>query len=236
MQLDSMNRGLLGLVLLLTLMLLIQRLVVPFDGLNRSRSEMASERPRYDFRIQPMSSATLLLRFDTASGAVWKREIEADGPWDRLNDDVVAGDSGAPSRAKRKRLARQRRKERTEAIDGLLAALARTQGIDYEGRPEDLGALTKLVRNGNPAGLRSWAVSAIAGYPPKDAVPAFVGLLDHTDTAMLVRVVRALKSESDPVAIEPLRRLLASHPNPRVKKAAAAAIESLEAEAAKPAN
>ena len=172
-----------------------------------------------------------MLRSDTTSGAVWKCELEADGPWDRLNDDVVAAGSAADPDKRKRRVRRGRMSRATRK--GMLVEMAKIQGIDLADRPEDLSLLIDLVRNGTPVSLQGWGLTQIAGYPAKDAVPALVRLLDHTDTLTLVQIVNALKSHSDPFAIKPLRRLLESHRNPRVKKAAAAAIESLEAEAAK---
>lgn len=235
MKLDSMDRLLLGLVLLLTLLLLIQRLVFPFEGLNRRGSEMTAELGRFDFRILTDIREPLLLKVDSSSGAIWKRGLEADGPWVRLNDEVIfAKDSGAAR--SRKRGYGRRPKIDPEALKELVAEIARLQGIDVASLPEDLSVLTRIVRKGNPPELRGWAIQQIASFPAKDAVPAFVGLLNHTDTVLLIKIVRALASEEDPVAIEPLRRLLDSNPPPRVLQAVTDAIAVLEAEAAKPAD
>lgn len=229
-----MNRGLLGLVLLLTLLLLIQRLVVPFHGTNPSGSNLASEQGRYEFRILGTNQGRLLLKIETTSGVIWKRGLDVEGPWYRLNDEVIVAErSSADAPTQRKRGARRPRRMDRGALKNLVAEIGRLQGIDVANLPEDLSLLTQIVRTGNPPELRGWAINQIAFYPPEDAVPAFVGLLDHTDSALLIRVVGALKKENDPVAIEPLRRLLESNPKPKISRAATAAIASLEAEAAK---
>jgi hypothetical protein len=223
-----MNRLLLVVVLLLTLLLLIQRLVLPYDGSNPPEGAISTDLGRYEFQVQRGHKHLLLLRIDTMTGAMWKRGIEADGPWARLNENVIfAGQPIPETPGKRKR------RMSPEATKELVAALAELRGVEVPTRPEDLSLLTDMVRKANPESLRPWAIGQIAGYPPKDAVPAFVGLLDLTNRALLLQVIEALKEGKDPIAIKPLRRLARANPSSRVSAAAAVAIASLEAEAAR---
>jgi hypothetical protein len=229
-----MKRGLLSLVLLLTVLLLIQRLVFPFDGSNRHTTELDAEQGRYEFQFLGTNHGPLLLKVETTTGAVWKRDLEKEGPWTRLNDEVVlADDPAAESPRKRKRRKRRPRMD-PKAVTELVAEIGRVRGIDVANLPEDLSLLIQIVRTGQPEELRGWAIGQIAGYPAKDAVPAFVELLDHSDRSVLIRVVEGLEKENDRAAIEPLRRLLESDPEPSVENAASRAIAALEAEASKP--
>jgi len=227
-QLDSINRGLLGLLLLLTLMLLIQRWVLPFD----SGSRIAVQSGRYEFRHTRGIHAPILYRFDTTNGAVWTREIDADGPWDRITDEAVSEGTLEPSplelerKERRARRRAARRAMKPEAANALRQELAELQGIELEEKPQDLSALTTLVSSSGSQPLRGWALSQIAKFPPKDAVPALIPLLGHRDNSVVIAVVRALQAQQDPVAIEPLRKLL-EHRNPKVKKAARQAILQL---------
>jgi hypothetical protein len=239
-----MNRALLGLVLSLTLLLLVQRLVLPVEGSTGPPTQTNAGQGAYDFQVFVTERGTALLRIETATGATWKRGVGADATWHRLNEEVILAsasdddwmtDSGRTAKVGRGRK-RGLRPGRIggENLQGLVKAIGTRQGIDVENLPEDLSVLTDLVRTGEPKDLRGWALKQISSYPPKDAVPALVGLLDHDEAKVLVNVIAALRIEEDPAGIEPLRRLVASNPTPKVAQAATDAIASLEAEAAKP--
>lgn len=181
-----------------------------------------------------------MMRVDSTNGAIWTRDIEADGEWLRLNEEIapagtavagVSADDSSTPKKERRRLRRGRRAALDpEAARALRVELAKLKGVELTEKPEDLTTLTNVVRTGVPKELRGWAIRQIAGYPAKDAVPALIPLLDHPDAPVLIGVIRALQAEGDPVAIEPLREVL-DHRNPGVKATVKAAIEALEAEA-----
>jgi hypothetical protein len=187
---------------------------------------------------------------------VWRKGLTTDGPWVIIDEETRGGtpeaaepvsdeppaapvptaaaapsdaESTTPVPAESSEPSSKLEQRRTKRLYAALAKEAEARGIDLEAaKPAaDLSLLVNLARNANEEAVQEMAVTHIAGYEAKSAVPALLQLLDHPSPKITVGVIRALGAKGDADAIAALRELAASGAHPAVRQAAGQAAQAL---------
>jgi hypothetical protein len=212
---DGYSRALLSLITLLLLVIVAQELGLLSGSFGSGRAE--EREARFSVVAIRAPGGPVLIRTDTATGKVWKRNVrDEQAGWALLEEEPSeAGDESASSG--------------TGASPSPQAAGAELKGSAVASPPrseKDIEGIVELLKDPEPD-VRVWACQQLGRVAPERALAPLTRALGDPEPQVVIAAIGSLRKLGDPRALPELGKL-SEHPNPDVQTAALGAVKALQ--------